>query len=105
MGKLLIAFCALSMSSTAWSSAKLLTPVEKATSMAEAITKTDYQHLSSQLDVHVIQATEKADVVKVELGIGTKGKPARMNNCVTVTFDETGFVKQIQQELDADSCE
>lgn len=78
---------------------------ETATKAALAMAKVNWAYMGKKLDLQVFQTTEKGRDVKVELGIGTDTHPARMNACVTVSFDDGGNIKNIANEIASVSCE
>lgn len=69
-----------------------------------AMTKINMDYMGDRLDLQLFSVTEKGLDVKVEIGIGSTDRPARMHNCVTVSFSDTGYITNISNDIDADSC-
>lgn len=81
--------------------------LETAKQISISLEKVDYTYLGKRFDLQVFSVVEKDNQVKVELGIGTIERPARMHDCITVTFTEAkvGYIQNIEKDIDSDSCE
>jgi hypothetical protein len=98
---------AITMISFSSFGADKVTNLETGKSLAISLEEAEYKNLGKKLDLQLFSATEKDNKIKVELGIGTKIRPARMHDCITVTFSDakTGYIQNIEKEIDAGSCE
>ncbi len=81
--------------------------LETAKRAALSLEIAEYSYLGKRFDLQVFSALEKDNKVKVELGIGTVERPARMHDCITVTFTEAkiGYIQNIEKDIDSGSCE
>jgi hypothetical protein len=84
-----------------------LSNLETAKQVAITLEKAEYSNLGKRFDLRVFSVVEKDNKVKVELGIGTTERPARMHDCITVTFTEAkvGYIQNIEKDIDSGSCE
>lgn len=104
MKLILSTFCLLSFSLTVF--AADVQPIKQtATNAAIELTKANYAYMKRRIDIQFFKATESGRNVKVELGIGSIDRPARMHNCVSVNFDENGYILNAANEIDSDTCE
>lgn len=80
--------------------------IQKAEKAAMEMTKVDYAHLKERLSIKVVTISEKANQVKVELGVGTIERPSKIYNCMTFTFtqSEEGFIEKVENEIDSGFC-
>ena len=76
---------------------------KKAEDLAIALAKIDYAQLEDRLVLNVFSVLEQENQVKVELGVGTIHRPAKIRNCITITF-ENEFVQKIENDIDAGVC-
>lgn len=80
--------------------------INKAEKMAIAMTTVDFAHLKDRLRMKVVTISEKENLVKVEMSVGTTERPNRIYNCMTFTFSQNadGFVEKVENEIDSGSC-
>ena len=81
--------------------------LETAKQVSVSLENVEYSNLGDRFDLQILSVVEKDNKVKVELGIGTSERPARMHDCITVTFTaaKVGYIENIEKEIDSGSCE
>lgn len=88
---------------TAYSSV-VYSNAEKAKEVSISLEKVDYKHLGKRLSLQVFSIKEQENLVKIEIGVGTTDRPARVHDCITVAFSGTGFIEKIEKDNDSGSC-
>lgn len=78
--------------------------IEKAKEISILIEKADYNYLGKKLNLQVLSKSEKENIVKIEIGVGTIDRPIRIHDCITFLFSNEGYVQKIDKEMDSGSC-